>query len=64
MRKGAISQLGNEDESILGGYVLPVQPEILVIFYKLFQLRQTHRIMNASVLSGHFWEVYARKLLY
>ena len=34
---GGISLLGKED-----------QPEFLVIFYKLFQLRQTHRIRNAS----------------
>ena len=36
MRKGGISLLGNEDESIFRGYVLPDQPEFLVIFYKLF----------------------------
>ena len=27
--------LGNEDEPIFRGYVLPDQPEFLVIFYKL-----------------------------
>ena len=46
--KGEISLLGNEDEPIFRGYVLPDQPELLVIFYKLFQLRQTHWIRNAS----------------
>ena len=29
---GGISPLGNEDEPILRGYVLPDQPEFLVIF--------------------------------
>ena len=29
-------------------FVRPDQPEFLVVFYKLFQLRQTHRIRNAS----------------
>ena len=46
--EGAISLLGNEDEPILRGYGHPDQPEFLVIFYKLFQLRQTHWIRNAS----------------
>ena len=45
---GGIYLLGNEDEPIFRGYILPDQPEFLVIFYKLFQLRQTHRIRNAS----------------
>ena len=45
---GGVSLLGNKDEPIFQGYVLPDQPEILVISYKLFQLKQTHRIMNAS----------------
>ena len=58
-----ISQLGNEDEPVFRGYVLLDQPEFLFIFYKLFQVRQTHRIKNTSFLSGHIWEVYARKLL-
>ena len=40
--KGGISLLGNEDEPIFQGYVLPDQPEFLDILYKLFQLRQTH----------------------
>ena len=62
-KKGKISLLGNEDEPIFRGYVLPDQPECLIIFYKPFHLRQTHRIRNASFLSGHIWEVYARKLL-
>ena len=31
-----ISLLGNEDEPIFRGYVLPDQPELLIIFYKLF----------------------------
>ena len=39
--EGGISLLGNEDETIFRGYVLRDQPEFLVIFYKLFQLRQT-----------------------
>ena len=48
--EGGISLLGNEDEPIFRGYVLPDQPEFLVIFYKLFQLRQTHWIKKASIL--------------
>ena len=55
-KEGAISLLGNEDEPIFRGYVLPGQPEHLVIFYKLFQLRQTHRIRNASFLLAIFGE--------
>ena len=51
---GGISLLGNEDEPIFRGYVLPDQPEFLVIFYKLFQLRQTHRIRNGSFLLAIF----------
>ena len=47
-RKRGISLLGNEDEPIFQGYVLPNQPEFLVIFYKLFQLRQSHWIRNAA----------------
>ena len=43
-RKWAIPLLGNEDEPIFRGYVLPDQPEFMVIFYKLFQLRQSHRL--------------------
>ena len=34
--------------------VRPEQPEFLVIFYKLFQLRQTHRIRNAPFLLAIF----------
>ena len=37
--EGGISLLGNKDEPISRGYVLPDQPECLVIFYKLFKLR-------------------------
>ena len=48
--RGGISLLGNEDEPIFRGHVLPDQPEILVIFYKLFQSRQTHWIRNLSFL--------------
>ena len=48
MWKGGISLLGNEDGPIFRGYVLPDQPEFSVIFSKLFQLRQTHWIRNAS----------------
>ena len=33
--RGGISLLGNEDERIFRGHVLPEQPELLVIFYKL-----------------------------
>ena len=44
-----ISLLGNEDEPIFRGNV-PDQPEFLVIVSKIFQLRQTHRIKNASFL--------------
>ena len=53
-RKGGISLLGNEDEPIFRGYVLPDQPELLVIFFKLFQLRQTHWIGNVSFLLAIF----------
>ena len=45
---GRVSLLGDEDEPIFQGYILQDQPEFLVIFYKLFQLRQTHRIRDAS----------------
>ena len=48
--KGGISLLDNEDEPIFRGHVLPDQPQLLVIFYKLFQLRQTHWIRNPSFL--------------
>ena len=47
LRGKGISLLGNEDKPISRGYVLPDQPEFLVIFYKLFQLRETHWIRNA-----------------
>ena len=46
--------LGNEDEPLFRGCVLPDQPEFWVIFYKLFQLRQTHWIRNASFLLAIF----------
>ena len=49
-----ISLLGNEHEPIFRGYVVPDQLEFLVIFYKLFQLRQTHWIRNASFLLAIF----------
>ena len=49
--EGGISLLGNEDEPIFQGYVLPGQPEFLLIIYELFQLRQTHWIRNASLLA-------------
>ena len=52
--KGVISLLGNKDGPIFRGYVLPDQPEILVILYKLFQLRQTHRIRNSSFYLATF----------
>ena len=58
--KGGISLLGNEDGPIFRGLVRPDQPEFLVIFYKLFQLRQTHRIMNASFCCPY---LLSRKLL-
>ena len=45
-----ISLLGNEDEPVFRGYVLPDQPEFLVSFQKLFQLRQTHWTGSASFL--------------
>ena len=48
--RGGISLLGNEDEPIFRGHVFPDQPELLVIFYKLFQLRQTQWIRNPSFL--------------
>ena len=49
-----LSETCDEDEPIFQGYVLPDQPEFLVIFYKLFQLRQTHWIRNASFLLAIF----------
>ena len=48
--RGGISLLDNEDEPIFRGHVLPDQPERLVSFYKLFQLRQTHWIRNPSFI--------------
>ena len=51
---GAISLLGNEDELIFRGYVLPDQPEFLVTFNKLFQLKQTYWIRNVSFLLAIF----------
>ena len=54
---GGISLSDNEDqyfENTSFWDVLPDQPEFLVIFHKLFQLRQTHRIRNASVLLAIF----------
>ena len=51
---GGISLLGHEDEPVFRGYFLPDQPELLVIFYKLFQLRQTHRIRKAFFLLAIF----------
>ena len=42
--KGGISLLGTEDEPIFRAYVLPDQPELLVIFYKLFHLRKTNSL--------------------
>ena len=53
-RKGEISLLGNDDEPICRGYVLPNKPEFLVIFCKLFQLRQSHWIRNAPFLLAIF----------
>ena len=61
--RGEIFLLGNDNKPIFRGYVRPAQPEFLVIFYKLLQLRQTHRIRNAYFFTCHIWEVYARKLL-
>ena len=60
MKRG-ISLLGNEDEPIFRGYVLSNQPEFLVIFYKLFQLRQSHWIRNASFLLAIFGKCTPRK---
>ena len=52
--RGGISLLDNEDEPIFRGHFLPDQSELLVIFYKLFQLRRTHWIRNPSFLLGPF----------
>ena len=49
-RMGGISLLGNEDEPVFRGHVLTDQPELLVIFYKLFQVTQTHWIRNPCFL--------------
>ena len=46
--------MGNKDEPICRGYILPDKPELLVIFCKLFQLRQTYWISNASFLLAIF----------
>ena len=40
--------LGNEDEPIFRGYVLPDQPEFLVLFCKLLQLRFTTNIFHCK----------------
>ena len=48
--RGGISLLGNEDELIFRGHVLTDQPELLVMFYKLFQLTQTDWIRNPCFL--------------
>ena len=48
--RGGIPPLDNEDEPIFSGHVLPDQPELLVIFYKLSKLRHTHWIRNPSFL--------------
>ena len=53
-KKGRVSPSGNQDEPIFRGYVLPDHSEFSVIFYKLFQLRQTHRIGNASSYQAIF----------
>ena len=52
--RNRISLLSNEDEPIFRGYILADQPELLVILYKLFYLRQTRRITNASFLLAIF----------
>ena len=54
--RGGISLLGNEDEPIFRGHVLPDQPERLVIFYKLFHLRQTQWIRNPSFFLAIYGE--------
>ena len=48
-KKGGISLLGNEDEPISRGYVLSDQSKFLVIFYKLFQLRQTLPLVTSPL---------------
>ena len=48
--RGGIYLLSNEDELIFRGHVLTDQPELLVMFYKLFQLTQTHWIRNPRFL--------------
>ena len=48
--RGGISLLGNEDEPVFQGHVLTDQPELLVIFYELFQLAQTRWIRNPCFL--------------
>ena len=60
--EGGISLLGNEDEPIFRGYVIPNQPEFLVIFYKLFLLRQSLD-EERLFFTGHIWEMYASKVL-
>ena len=37
--EGGFSLLGNEDEPIFRGYILPYQHEVLIIFCRLLQLR-------------------------
>ena len=62
-KEGGISLLGNEDEPTFRGYILPDQAEFLVIFYKLFQLRQTHWTRECLFFNGNICEMYAKKVL-
>ena len=59
--EGGNTLLGNEDEPTFRGYILPDQPEFLVIFYELFQLRQTHWIKNVSFSMAIFVKCMPRK---
>ena len=61
--RGGISLLGDEDEPVFRGHVLTDQPELLVIFYKLFQLTQNSLDKESLFFTGHIWEVYSRKVL-
>ena len=61
---GRMFLIGNEDEPIFRGNVLPDQPQRLAIFYKLFQLRQTQWIRNPSFFLAIYWNCMLGKYCY
>ena len=52
--EGGLSLLGNKDEPIFREYVLPDQPEFLVIFYKLLELRFATNWPYLKCTSGNY----------